>query len=1148
MKIAEVKISGFKSFVDGVHLPIESGLTGIVGPNGCGKSNVLESIRWVMGATSAKALRGSEMDDIIFAGTDTRPSRDLAEVIIRIDNNDGSAPEPYRNAPFIEISRKIRRGIGSTFRINGKEVRAKDVQLLFADASSGANSPAFVRQGQVSELINARPENRRRVLEEAAGIAGLQARRHEAQIKLNATEMNLERVGELLILMDEQISALKKQSVRARKYRELQGQIRGLELYLASLRLDSMRTSKTKTQEDARNAQKMAADALNIVNSKSKSFDELQTKQKPLLEEQAIADALLRRFEARRIEFERDIQETQNRIDSLNNDKNRINRDIARENELSEDAKDAIAKAQSEIAELETKAQNFQNTDEFARRINSLKSELSDLEAELSALVNQKAEINAKIREYEREKTASLTKRMTLANDVQILEVEVYKFMIEISKDTSWDKAREKFESLQDDFEKHQTEIAENATRLIDYQREFEIAETEKQNAERDFKTLSYELSAIESFLKGAQSEAIESLIGQIKVESGYERALSASFGDDLNAKIGESGDKYWDKITDTNFLWPKELEKYPKLSQFVTAPIQLMARINSIIVVENGEKISLPKGARAVTKDGMLMLWDGLVNKNQNPSQNAIIFEHINRKSQITPLIAEKKLEVEKRTEIFRHSQTSFTDARNYEIDLNRKSRDFLAQIEIARKSLSNAETAKADKMAELKAKQLSLINLTAQLKEAVETAPKPLELGQSDIEKIDSECTSKNNEIAQLRSQLMELQTSLSQINSETENTKKRLANANNEKTAWATRLETAKVRLAQLHSEIIENENQLQSIKKRPQELEAEKIAALGELPKIEIRKKNADDAMALNSSQIKTIESEIKSAELQLNAAREAINAAQIISASWDERINEIETQIIQEHQIAITEISNKIRSELGDILNNLNQEKAAARLAKAFSERDEIGGVNLRADEELKELSEKYTNLSNDRDELLKAIAKLKKAIDEINDEGKEKLLAAFDKVNQYFSELFTALFGGGNAHLALSETDDPLGGGLEVYACPPGKRLTSMSLMSGGEQALTATALIFAVFLSNPAPLSILDELDAPLDDANVDRFCALMDEMRKRTDTRFIVITHHPITMARMDRLFGVTMAERGVSNVVAVDLSRAQSMIEAA
>lgn len=1146
MKIAEVKILGFKSFVDGINLPIESGLTGIVGPNGCGKSNVLESIRWVMGATSAKALRGSEMDDVIFAGTDTRPARDLAEVIIRLDNSDGLAPEPYRNVPYIEISRKIRRGIGSTFRINGKEVRAKDVQLLFADASSGANSPAFVRQGQVSELINARPENRRRVLEEAAGIAGLQARRHEAQIKLNAAEHNLERVGEHLILMEDQIAGLKKQSVRARKYRELQSQIRGLELFLAANRLENMRNSLLKTQEEARNSQNMAADALTKLGQRQKQFDETQSGLKPFLEEQAIADALLRRFEARRIEFERDIQEINNKIELLKSQSIRIERDLERESALLKDAQSAIEKFEKEIAELETNNENGDDTIDLERKTQSIKSEIIEKEEALTAIINQKADLGAKIREFERAKAQIETRLESLERDLIARNNQIEQIKSEIADDKSLEHANAQLKAAQSEYDNHNTKIEEIARDLSACETAHEERRNSTQDLERNLNSIVSELNGIEAILKSAKINESESLLGQIKVQKGYERALSAALGDDLNANIGKKGDKYWNKIENPNFEWPSEFKNLPKLCDFVEAPVELMARINSIVIIE-GDAPNLPKGARAVTLNGKTYRWDGFVTNN-NTGQNAIILEQRNRKAEIEPIIAEKRSELETQRGEFAQIRARLSSLRDNEKNQRSKTREFMIALENAQKSLSSANIALSNKKARLSELEITIETFKEEALKTKAAMPNDTGFDQEAIEKLEAQSKTMMQEIAKLREEFAQRHSQILSIRAESEQKQKRLLNAKSDLKEWISRRDNAQNRTSQLIIESEDCQTQIQSIKARPAQLEAQKIEALSELPKIETRKKNADDAIAINNSQLKQIEDEIKSLELQISAAREAISAAQIITNSWEERIQELETQIFNEHQTPINELSNKIRNELGDLLNGLTIEKATARLQKAFSDRDEIGGVNLRADEELIEISEKFQTLSKERDDLLSAIAKLKRAIDEINDEGKEKLLKAFDTVNQHFSELFTALFGGGNAHLALSETDDPLGGGLEVYACPPGKRLTSMSLMSGGEQALTATALIFAVFLSNPAPLSILDELDAPLDDANVDRFCALMDEMRKRTDTRFIVITHHPITMARMDRLFGVTMAERGVSNVVAVDLSRAQSMIEAA
>lgn len=1154
MKITEVKITGFKSFVDGVTLPIESGLTGIVGPNGCGKSNVLEALRWVMGATSAKALRGGEMDDVIFQGTENRPSRDIAEVLLKIDNSSNLAPEPFKFAPALEIARKIRRGQGSTFRINGKEVRAKDVQLMFADASSGANSPALVRQGQVSELINARPENRRKVLEEAAGISGLQTRRHDAQNKLNATETNLERVGEIIIHMEEQISSLKKQAVRAQKYRSLQAQIRGLEMYIIHEKYQAFQKNLKDVEQSLQAANNQTNDALIEFNRASRAAEALESELKPLFEEQAIAEAILRRLEAKKFEFDRDLQEIENNLENARNNQSRIIKDLAREQEIHEDAQNAIKEINLEIEELSKIKSLDTDIDKFNKNAKNYEEKIKIIESEISKLIENKSQISASLISSQRHKAQISNTIASLNLNLQNKEKEKDECEKKLAADNSINIAKSLVEKAETEFSNFGASITQIESDILEKEKSEDEARKLVQNLKNKIDSLNSELRGLKALNFNKEGAEGKKAISHINVQSGYEKALSAALGDDLDAMIGGSQYNHWIGANAQNAKWPENFEIIP-LNKFTDAPIELSARLNAIGIVSESDfdKIeNLSIGLRIVTKTGKLKRWDGFVITDKSPLPAAIRFEQINRIKQIEEEIALN-------TPILKTHEADFANLRSALASLRDKLRNSRNQNQVfsknlfeARQKFSNAqiEIAKLENSKEIIKSQISEIidNLEIAKKEANGLSDFDENHIKSQIDEIDIEINEHKNSIHLERQNLNENMANYLSLKSQEEARISKLKSANNNLINWQNRIKSADERIKSLNDDLKNTKIIIGKISEKPKEIESERMKTIGEMPKIEARKKNADDNLSTAQSKLREAIVLARTKENQYNAAKEAINTAQILVQTWQERISEMEKEIWQNFSNAANDLPRIFEAELGDFVKNINLEKAQNRLTRALEEREDIGGVNLRADIELEEQSTRLSNLSKERDDLFAAVKKLKIAIDEINAEGKERLLQAFETVNKHFVDLFTTLFEGGAAHLALTETDDPLGGGLEVYACPPGKRLSSMSLMSGGEQALTATALIFAVFLSNPAPISVLDELDAPLDDANVDRFCTLLDEMRKRTQTRFICITHHPITMARMDRLFGVTMAERGVSNVVSVDLSRAKSMIDAA
>ena len=868
IKFKKLKVKGFKSFVEPTEVIIEQGLTGIVGPNGCGKSNLVEAFRFVMGELSPKQMRGSELDDVIFNGTTGRPKWDIAEVTIYLDNSDRQAPSLFNQNDEIEVTRRIWRGEGSEYRVNGKEVRLKDVQLLFADASTGARSTSMVSQGRVGAIIAAKPEQRRSLLEEAAGITGLHSRRHEAELRLNATETNLERVKDLLKTQEEQLELLKKQSKQAERYKNIQKDITKAR---AAVFYKKWEVEKTKLEE---------------ITSKLKDQNALVSDQT-----QEVAKV--------NVDYEK-VQE------SLPN----------------------MRLKESQIA--------------------------SELQKHTINLDNQEKEIDR-------------------ANSA----VEETQIRIQQIKN---DMDREQF--LFDDANENMERVREEKSIL------------EKQQGD-----LFLDTNEQEGDLASSQRNN-NPIIDYLDFEDGYEKAVAAVFSDELIASINEEQASHWRVLTyDQNSVFSDGIKKF---SNLIKAPENLKKKLDFVGLIEDKSNIlhlqeNLQPGQILVSLDGEIWRWDGYVSKGkQNSSTKAVLEQLKNRR---------------------------------------------LKQLSKEEKQWMDISSKAEQRIAELKDREIKL-----------------------------------NDGLEELRS--------------------------------MPNTISSEKTRLQSLI-----NDNK-QEYDKIAGELQQQEQAAN------EINKKLKLEEVKLN---------ELREEKIRLEGTVETIN----------ETIKQLSSQVKERIGVELNGLFDLAEINPNKGLGEVND--LERRLERLIAEQERLGGVNLLAEQESQELEQKVSSIKNDQSDLLAAIAKLREAIDSLNTEGRQRLLAAYGVVNENFQKLFIQLFGGGKAYLKFTDETDPLQAGLEIYASPPGKKLQNLTLLSGGEQALTALSLLFAVFLSNPAPICVLDEVDAPLDDTNVDRFCSLVEEIAKTSSTKFLVITHHRMTMARVNRLFGVTMPEQGVSQLVSVDLEKA-------
>ncbi len=856
MQFKKIQLNGFKSFADKTNFLIEDGLTGIVGPNGCGKSNIVESLRWVMGETSAKSMRGSGMEDVIFSGTSNKSSKNIAEVSVTVSNDNNEGPIQFRELDEVNVRRKIEKDKGSKFYINDKEVRARDAQMFFADLSTGAHSPSMISQGRIGALVTAKPTDRRAILEEAAGISGLHVRRHEAELRLGAAENNLKRADELRRQQEKQLANLQKQAEEATKYKLISEEIKKIEAGLYYLKL---------------------------------------------------------------IE---------------------IDNEIKVENEINNEAEGEVAGYNNKIAELEKLIK--QETDKVlplrSRNIENL-SKIQRLNLELQGL--------------DEENTRTQTEIEALKKSLQTIEEDI---------------GRER--GIIIDANSNEKRLKEEKNELIETDSKyFETEKLSNEDLEQAKKALSEEQKSVDEVVSNFADGAINISIGPIK-----------------NVK--------------NTILKIKELIDSNELNQ------------------------------ASALLDRCTMELDSFLNELKNDkSRNELL--SVNEKTQSIKVLQEK----------YADAYSKNQSIKNESIKRNQRIKTIETEIDSWRNLLTNSEKMVAE-LTERKNKLNSQLNkLDNQPKLQAEKKGQISEgLRISEKEKIENEkiIFETDEKIENLRSQLNEIQEQSIQI-------RERKASSG------AT----------------------IDGLKKRKGDL----------LDRIDSELDLTEDNILENSN---------------LNGVEDLPDA------------------IIQE-----------------DLLDKKKQE------------REKLGSVNLKADEETSKYEIEIKKMEQDRTDLVTAIIKLKESINELNQKGRERLIEAFERVNRKFNEVYTKLFNGGNAKLELVDSDDPLEAGLEMLVSPPGKRLQSITLLSGGEQALTALSLIFAVFLSNPSPICVLDEVDAPLDDANVTRFCNLLEELTKITNTKFIIVTHHALTMSKMNRLYGVTMPEKGISQLVAVDLQKAESMV---
>jgi chromosome segregation protein len=1142
-----LRISGFKSFAEPTSVEILPGLTGIVGPNGCGKSNVVEALRWAMGESSARNLRGGEMEDVIFAGTAGRASRNIAEVTVFLDEAQGRAPPPFHEQPELEIVRRIERGSGSAYRINGKEARARDVQTLFADLASGSRASAMVSQGRVGALVGAKPEDRRAVLEEAANITGLHARRHEAELKLRAAEANLARAEDLRTQLESQLGSLKRQARQASRYRNISGAIRAAEAELLSLQRARVALIRDQAAAALHAAEVAVAVATDAATAASTQATEAAAGLPALREIEADARTVLERHRVSQEQIAGEEQQARVALGEAQRRIEQLRQDLAHAGQLQ---RDAAAADQRLAAEETTLADADSGHDDRAAAAEAASIAAADAvrvaEAEANRATEAAAEANAKA-QAAAQLLAQAEHRANRLND-QFRNVGQERERVAAQQVDPAAVAR----AAQDAAE---AEAALTAVRVGLEQAEQVRAATasalasarEKQAASDSARArLAAEAQALGEILAVKDGERWPPMIDSLTVADGLEAALGAVLGEELTSALNPGAARHWRELAAFDPAPALPAGAFP-LAGSVQGPPALARALSQIGLVEDenegaDHQSNLQPGQSLVARSGAIWRWDGYTIRAGTPTQAAVRLQQRNRLIGLRTRLAIAEHDAAAARTARSAAETASQTAVTAEQSARNLRREWEQKLERARANLASLRNQAATATARLAAADDQLARISVERDEALAA-----------LAQVRETHTALPN-IAELRAAVDRARATLSAVRSQ-ENTarghrdslardhtarvsRRRVIAA--ERTGWAERSKDAADRVTDLTARQAEAEEALSTLAARPAEIAARRAEALDALEMAQAAHRRSAEELATAVARASDADRAARAAEAALASRREdavrAEGAAQQASHAW----GTVAERILE--RLGATPALPDPPSDLSQD----SEDKARKRLERQLKEREEMGPVNLRAEQEADDIEKQIGTIESEREELTTAIAKLRGSIGHLNREGRERLTAVFQEVDRNFQQLFTRMFGGGRAHLALVGSDDPLEAGLEIYAQPPGKKLATLSLLSGGEQALTALSLIFAVFRCNPAPVCVLDEVDAPLDDANVERFCTLLEDMVRDTGTRFLVVTHHPLTMARMDRLYGVTMQERGVSRLLSVDLARATDLID--
>ncbi len=1142
---SRLRIAGFKSFAEPATVEIRPGLTGIVGPNGCGKSNVVEALRWAMGENSARSLRGGEMDDVIFAGTAGRPSRNLAEVVLTLDEASGLAPPPFHDQPELQVSRRIERGAGSAFRVNGREVRARDVQTLFADLASGAHSSAMVSQGRVGALVGARPDERRVLLEEAAGITGLHARRHEAELKLRAAEANLARSEDLRAQLESQLAGLRRQARQAARYRDISGLIRAAEAALLGLQRARAEAEREAARAGLETAMETARAAGVDAAAAAEAAAEAEAVLPPRRETESATRTALERARMAQEQLAGEEQRARAALAAAEQRTRQLLRDLAHAEQSAQDGAAADARLAAEDATLgETEsgfpariaaaAQSCEAAEAAMREAESAAHRATEAAAALAATSEALGRALAEAQSRRNRGAELLSRRQEERTRALAGQVDPARLAAAETERTTAEQAVAAARIAQEAAEQARADAVKAAS----------AARERLTPAETARSRLAAEAQALAEVLGVKDGERWPPMVDALSVPPGLEAALGAALGEELAAAADRDAARHWRDLppligTDL----PAAATPFAELVEGPPALSRALGRIGLVDsdAAADAAQAELPAGAVLVSREGAVWRWDGYTIRGGTPTAAAMRLQQRNRLTALgEQLIGAEAVLAEARA-ARDAAGTTERETGLAEQQARVARRDAEQRLERARAAAatlrSQAESA-ATRLAALD-EQIASLRPEQEEAEAALAAAQSRRAALPDLAAARAAVDASRAMLATARRVDQEARASQTVLAREQEGAARRRAAIAQEREGWRTRGADAAARIADLGSRQAEAEAEFSALAAAPESIAIRRAEAESGLREAETSHRAAAAELASETAHAAAQGQAARGAAASLATARENAVRAEAAREQADRSWGQVAERILER-------LGSGAELPVPDDHSPDAEEKSRRRFDRLTREREEMGPVNLRAEIEAQEIESRLGGLAAEREELATAIAKLRGSIGHLNREGRERLAEMFQQVDRHFQALFTRMFGGGRAHLALVGSDDPLVAGLEIYAQPLGKKLATLSLLSGGEQALTALSLIFAVFRCNPAPICVLDEVDAPLDDANVERFCILLEDMVRETGTRFLVVTHHPLTMARMDRLYGVTMQERGVSRLLSVDLHQAEGMVE--
>ena len=1133
--VKKLKISGFKSFAHPTEILIEDGVTGIIGPNGCGKSNVFEAIRWVMGETSSKSLRSGSMDDVIFNGTQSLPAKNIAEVTIELDNFEGNIQNILTNEKKVLISRTLERGVGSFYKINNKDVRAKDVSILFYDSGSGPRSSSIISQGNIDQVINYKPIDRKIILEDAAGTSGLQARRHESELKLQSTELNLEKLEINLNNLDDQKRTLSRQARQAERYENLSQSIK---FYQSVLTFSEWQENIVKIDNEHKRINEIKESLKNFIEKSEIQKTKINENKNKIEKSAQIKEQLSKEM----FSTENEINNLKNKLEGIQNKRSEIDnflRTILNDKNLEEKR---FKDLQSYISSLEGKIKNKTDLFSYKKKLTHLNEEETNLKNELKQLetvfVNEiQLTLGEEFRSdnLKEEKENLLFKKKNLIEESKRIDNNLS--IIENSKKkTNLDFLENEKKKLEKSISSQKNNISrgkeeENKQKIISEELDVEIDTLSRRMTEiiTEIKTLNQ--------LTGSADLPKETILSLIKIKSGFENTVYASLMYELDATLKKSR-KRWVK---KNILNLEPVEN--SLLNFVKGPDELKPILSQIGFVNSTEEAcrlqkKLTVGQSLVDIKGNIWRWDGFISEENLQNKKIIDAQlKINKLEQEHKVINQKLFNQNKKKERLKEIQKKVEEKELIENTNLEKIYENLDQIvenislEREKISILQYDSKKYfEKSNEINNQVQEIDSQLKKIQEKENLIIKNDSVNNNDkkvvekkIQDLDKRIDEKRNEISSIKEILVKEELNQSYLNNDIIKSKKSMIEADKQ----------IKI-LSERQKKYLEESDNLEA---QPEQLNSKIENFLGVYNTFKNDYEKTENSLNNLLNDLDNEENEMENLNIKRENCRNEITKIEGLLYNFKQKEKELRSTIFERTKRQPEELQNE--KSFRD-LKQKSFEQINIYLEKILFQREQMGPVNLRARIEEKEIESTINEIELEKNDLVQAIDKLRVAINKINSEGRNKLITAFEKVNKNFSDLFKKLFNGGEAKLELVKSDDPLQTGLEIFARPPGKKLSNISLLSGGEKTLTAISLIFSIFLINPSPICILDEVDAALDDINVEKFCKILAELKNNTKTKFLIITHHKITMSSIDRVYGVTMAQKGISDIVSVNFEK--------